>query len=277
VKRAISALALLVCVCLPAAAQQQPIRIRCGGASYTDSKGQVWQADAGFSGGTESSTSAQIGGTSDEALYQAGRNNHNSVPLIYSFPVVNGSYDVNLLFAETSSSMESIGARVFNVKIEGTTAFQNLDIFAAAGARAALAKSTNVQVQNGTLAIEFDNVVQSAKIDAIEILPVAAQTPQLSVNFSYPDGTPVTGTLTYSVSSPLLSFQGTQALQNGHAQCVLFASPNAMGISAQFQVNLSLTDSSSNTLWQLTMQVNPAQVSLGSVQSSTLNVVVQKI
>jgi len=173
--------------------------------------------------------------------------------------------------------MESIGARVFNVKIEGTTAFQNLDIFAAAGARAALAKSTNVQVQNGTLAIEFDNVVQSAKIDAIEILPVAAQTPQLSVNFSYPDGTPVTGTLTYSVSSPLLSFQGTQALQNGHAQCVLFASPNAMGISAQFQVNLSLTDSSSNTLWQLTMQVNPAQVSLGSVQSSTLNVVVQKI
>lgn len=277
-KRAISFLALLVCVCLPAAAQQQPIRVRCGGPSYTDSKGQTWQADTGFNEGAVTSTSLQIGGTSDEALYQTGRLNHDSaVPLVYSFTVANGSYDVNLLFAETSGSMESVGARVFNVKIQGVLAFQNLDIFAAAGARGALARSTNVQVQNGTLTIEFDNVVQAAKIDAIEILPVASQTPQLTVNFVYPDGTPVTGTLVYSLSSSLLSFQGSQPLNNGRAQCVLFASPNSMGISAQFHMNLSLTDNSSHLLWQVTMQMNPAQVNLGSVLSSTLNVVVQKI
>jgi hypothetical protein len=277
VKKALTFLALLLSQCLPAAAQQQPIRVRCGGTSYTDSKGQVWQADTGFSGGTTNSTTLQIGGTSDEALYQTGRYNHKAAgPLIYSFPVANGSYDVNLLFAETSGYFESVGARVFNVKIQGVSAFQNLDIFAAAGARAALARSTNVQVQNGTLTIEFDNIVQTAKIDAIEILPVAPQTPQLTVNFTYPDGSPVSGSLIYSVSSPLLSFQGTQPLVNGRAQCVLFASPNSMGISAQFQVNLRLMDDSSHLLWQVSLQMNPAQINLGAVSSSTLNVVVQK-
>ena len=276
-KKALTFSGLLLFLSLPAVAQQQTIRIRCGGPSYTDSKGQIWQADTGFSGGTENSTTQQIGGTSDEALYQTGRYNHNAaVPLVYSFAVANGSYDVNLLFAETSGSLESVGARVFTVKMQGTTAFQNLDIFAAAGARAALAKSTSVQVQNGKLTIEFDNVVQAAKIDAIEILPVAPQTPQLTVNFTYPDGTPVSGNLVYSVSSPLLSFQGTQPLVNGQAQCVLFASPNSMGISAQFQVNLSLMDNSSHLLWQVSLQMNPAQINLGAVSSSTLNVVVQK-
>lgn len=277
-KRAISFLALLAYASIPVAAQQQPIRVRCGGSRYTDSNGQIWQADTGFSGGSPSTTNVEIGGTSDQALYQTGRYNHNAAaPIVYTFAVANGGYDVNLLFAETSNSLESVGARVFNVKIQGATAFQNLDIFAAAGARAALAKSTNVQVQNGTLTIEFDNGVEAAKIDAIEILPVAPQTPQLTVNFSYPDGTPVAGTLVYSVTSSLLTFQGMQALSNGQAQCVLFASPNTMGISAQFQVNLSLTDRSGNILWQVALQMNPAQVNLGTVQSSTLNVVVQKL
>jgi len=197
--------------------------------------------------------------------------------LVYTFVVPNGSYSVNLLFAETSRTAESIGARVFNVKIQGISAFQNLDIFASAGARAAFVKSTNVKVQHGSLSIEFDNVAQVAKVDAIEILPVPAQAPQLAINFLYPDGTPVMGTLAYSVTSSLLSFQGSESLTNGQAQCVLFASPNTMGINAQFQVNLSLTDAAGHQQWQLNLAVNPAQVNLGAVQSSALNVVVQKL
>ena len=272
-------LAFVMVLCFPRGVEaQQPIRVRCGGAGYTDSNGQVWQADFGFNGGSSNSSSQQIGGTADQALYQDGRyNNSGSTPLLYTFALPNGSYNVNLLFAETSKTAESIGARVFNIKIQGISAFQNLDIFAGAGARAAFVKSTNVTVQNGSLRIEFDNVVQMAKIDAIEILPVPAQAPQLAIYFFYPDGTPVVGTLTYSVTSSLLSFQGSQPLTNGQAQCVLFASPNTMGINAQFQVNLSLMDAAGHQLWQLNMGVNPAQVNLGAVQSSALNVVVQKL
>jgi len=96
---------------------QQPIRVRCGGSSYTDSNGQLWQADSNFKGGSTNSTTQQIGGTADQALYQDGRyNNSGSSPLLYTFAVTSGSYNVNLLFAETSKSAESIGARVFNVK-----------------------------------------------------------------------------------------------------------------------------------------------------------------
>jgi hypothetical protein len=97
------------------------------------------------------------------------------------------------------------------------------------------------------------------------------------LNFTYPDGTPVPGNLAYTISSSLLSFQGINPLINGQAKCVLYANPSALGISAQFTLNLSLMDTAGHTLWQLTVAMDPSQVNLGSVQSSALNVVVQKI
>jgi Malectin domain len=279
VKNLLSMLVLFAAVCLPTRAQAQaPIRVNCGGPAYTDSKGHLWQADTGYNGGHTNSTTESLGGTVDQALYQTARyNNSGSAPLVYTFSVPNGTYNINLLFAEWNPSFESVGARVFNVKIQGSLAFPNVDIFASAGAQAALVKSTSATVQSGTLQIEFDNVVQVAKIDAIEILPVPPQSPQLTLNFFYPDGTPVVGTLNYSLTSSLLSFQGSEPLTNGLARCVLFASPDSMGISAQFQVNLSLSDNRGNVLWQIALQANPAQVNLASVQSSTLTVIVQKI
>jgi len=52
--------------CLPVAAQtQQPIGVNCGGANYTDSNGQVWQADTGFNTGTASPNAAVTAGSSD--------------------------------------------------------------------------------------------------------------------------------------------------------------------------------------------------------------------
>ncbi len=271
-------LTVLVVLCFPAAAlAQQPIRVNCGGTSYTDSKGQVWQADFGYNAGLRYSSSAQISGTSDPTLFQSERYNSGSSPMIYSFPVANGLYHLNLLFAEIYGPLQKVGARVFNIKVQGNLAFQNLDIFAAAGANAALIKGMDVSVQNGVLSIEFDNSVQNAKVDGIEILPLPAQSPQLNLKFNYPDGTPVSGTLNYSISSSLLSFQGSAPLTNGQAQCVLFSNPSALGISAQFTVNLNLTDSAGRQLWQLSLGMNPAQVNLGAIQTSSLNVVVQKL
>lgn len=272
-RKVLYVLALVMGACLPAAAQQQPIRINCGGPNYLDSKGQTWQADQSFNTGSPYSSSASIGGTTDPTLFTTERYNGGSSPMIYSFPVANGSYHVNLLFAEIYFA--SAGVRVFNVKLQGNLVIQNLDIFAAVGADKALVKGADVEVLNGVLTIEFDNVVQNAKIDAIEILP--SSSPTMTLQFHYPDGTPVVGALNYSVSSSLLSFQGSQALANGTALCELFANPSAIGISAQFQVGLSLTDSAGHILWQMNVGMNPAQVNLGGVQSSSLNVVVQKM
>jgi hypothetical protein len=160
--------------------------------------------------------------------------------------------------------------------LQGAAAFSNLDVFAAAGANTALVKGADVTVSNGQVSIEFDNFVQTAKIDAIEILPVPAG-PSLLLNFTYPDGTPVPGNLAYTISSSLLSFQGSSPLTNGQAKCIIYANPSALGISAQFTVNLSLTDIAGHTLWQLTVAMDPSQVNLGAVQISALNVTVQKL
>jgi len=264
--------ALLAVLPYPANAQQQTIRVNCGGASYKDSHGQIWQADTGFNGGTEENLGGTVAGTADPLLYEDYRWN----PTSYSFQLNNGQYHVNLYFTEAAPQAEVIGGRVFNVSLQGARTFTNVDIFAEVGANTALIKTANVSVTNGTLSIGFAHVNGlNPKVSAIEILPGVAP-PTLTLTFKYPDGTPVSGKLNYAVTSSLLSFNGAAALANGQAQCVLIADPSALGISAQFNVNLNLTDSAGHQLWQLNVGMNPSGINFGAVQNSTLNVTVQK-
>jgi len=268
------ALALLP---IAARAQQQPIRVNCGGPSYTDANGQLWQADTGYSTGETANMAAVITGTPNQALYQTQRFNADaSIPLVYTFKVPNGAYHVNLYFAETWSPAMATGARVFNVKLQGNPAFTALDVFAEAGANAELVKGSDISVTNGQIAIEFDDLVANAKIDAIEILP-GASGPQITLNFKYPDGTPVAGKLSYTISSTLLTFNGSEPLVNGQLNCALLANPSALGISVDFTVNASLTDAAGNVLWHVNVGMNPSQVNLATVQNSNLTVVVQKL
>ncbi len=263
-------------VSLPAAAQtQQPIRIDCGGAAYTDTNGQVWQADYGYNTGTVSKNVSTTAGTSDPALYNTSRYNGGTTPMVYSFPVANGSYRVNLLFAENSSAEEKIGARVFNVKLNGQAVLQNFDIYAAVGAKAAVVEGFNTIVTNGSVSIEFDKLVQNPNVNAIEILPLSNE-PLLTLKFSYPDGTPVAGSLNYAMSTSLLTLGGSLPLVNGQATCALVSSPDVLGLIGQTQVFLNLTNSMGNMVWQVSMGLNPVNADLSQMQNSTLNVVLNK-
>ena len=271
--------ALLAITVLPVAASAQtPIRVSCGGQSYTDAKGQVWKADTGYNGGTATKIPVIVTGTSDPMLYESGRYNANrSSGMNYTFTVPNGQYHVNLYFAETAGeAYYASGVRVFKVKMQGQPVFSNLDIFAEAGAKAALIKGADIVVTNGSVNIEFDDVIQNAKVNAIEILS-GSSGPELSLNFKYPDGTAVVGTLHYTVSSSLLSFQGSVPLTNGEANCALFANPSSLGLSMQFTVSATLNDTAGHLLWTMNMGLNPSQVNLAAVQSSTLTVTVQKL
>jgi hypothetical protein len=263
-------------------AQTQAIRVKCGGPAYTDSKGQAWSADKDFNGGLVSIVGGPVSGTTDPALFQDGRMAGDTGPLVYSFPVANGSYHANLYFAELYSSDAFVGGRVFNVKVEGTTVLQNFDIFKTVGANTALIKGVDFAVTNGAATIELDNVPghDRGKIAAIEITSNSTTStgtaPTLTLNFTYPDGTPVNGTLNYAVSNNSLKLSGNVPLTNGQATCMLFTSPQALGLTGQFNVTLSLTDSANHSLWQITLSMDPTSVSFGSVESSTLNVVVRK-
>ncbi|HWZ98116.1 MAG TPA: malectin [Candidatus Dormibacteraeota bacterium] len=271
---------LMAAACMPAAAQtQQAIRIDCGGPAYTDVKGQVWQADNSYSSGFTDIVNTNIAGTTDQSLYQSARYGlATGEPVIYSFPVAPGAYHVNLYFAETYPPAEKVGGRVFNVKLQDVTTLQNLDIFAAVGANSALVKGTDILATDGQVKIELDSITQVAKINAIEIIQTVAM-PQLNLNFVYPDGTPVAGSLNYNVSSAktgATTLSGNQPLNSGRVTCLLISSPKLLGLFGTMNVNLSLTDTAGHALWQIMLTLNPSSANFASVQSSSLNVVVQK-
>jgi hypothetical protein len=141
-----------------------PIRVRAGGAAYTDPSGNVWSADTDFSGGTKYSTTHAITNTATQPLYQEERYGNFD----YKFAVPNGSHTVTLKFAELY--WDKAGERVFDVAINGVTVLSNFDIFANAGAEyKALDESFSVSVTTGTITIQFTTVVNNAKISAIEI------------------------------------------------------------------------------------------------------------
>jgi endoglucanase len=89
----------------------------------------------------------------------------------YRVPVPNGTYTVNLEFAEPY--LTAAGQRVFDVGVGGQT-LTNLDVFGQAGGKnTALIKSfTNIPVSNGMLVITFTPRKQNPEINGIDILVV---------------------------------------------------------------------------------------------------------
>lgn len=135
------------------------IAINCGGGAYIDDTGKLWVSDTGyFNTGNSGTTSAQISGTTKQEIYRSERYDLGSAPeMVYSIPLTNGAYDVVLHLAETYSGIQGTGQRVFDLKIEGTTVFDGVDIYAEAGGRnKALTKTANnILVTGDSLDIEF--------------------------------------------------------------------------------------------------------------------------
>ena len=147
-----------------------------GGNAYTDTQGNSWAADNGFTGGETDSTTHAIANTPDPTLYQSERYGDFS----YQFTVPNGSYNVKLKFAEIYWT--SPGQRVFNVTINGTEVLSDFDIVAAAGAAyTAIDESFPVTVADGSIMIQFTSgPANLPKISAIEISSSSGVVVQLS-------------------------------------------------------------------------------------------------
>ena len=146
-------------------------RVNCGGASYTDDKGNVWGADQaytagswGYTAGNTYTTSDAIANTADDLLYQSERWGLQG----YRFDVENGEYQVTLFFAEIY--FHSTDKRVFHVDIEGTRVLNNYDIFAEAGHDYATQKNYTVLVTDNQLNINFVKYIEDPKISAIEVV-----------------------------------------------------------------------------------------------------------
>ena len=185
-------------------------------APYTDSSGQLWATDASVvSGGQalqEPGTTVINAGRFDPKLFMNQRwgDGGNSGPL-YSFPVSNGQYAVNLYFVDTYAPTCAKGARIFDVLVEGKVALSNLDIFDQAtgsgnvpGCKRGLVMTVPATVSDGALAISFTRKTQYPRIDAIEILPVAQA------------GNLAQGKLTTWSSLETPAFPASAAVDGGH-------------------------------------------------------------
>ncbi|WP_459193776.1 fibronectin type III domain-containing protein [Halosimplex sp. J119] len=138
--------------------------INAGGDSYA-SGGITYEADPLTEGDTNSTGDA-IEGTSDDTLYQTERYGES---LTYDLSVPNGSYTVQLQFAEIY--WNSTGERSFDVAVEGTQQISGLDLYAEVGHDTALVETIEgVTVSDGSLTIEFTASADNAKVSAIRVL-----------------------------------------------------------------------------------------------------------
>jgi hypothetical protein len=178
-----------------AAADVTPVRMVVG-SPVTDSAGHYWATETGFVGGSTSSTSRDITGTTDDRLYQRERIGMSA----YRVPVgAAGTFTVVMHLSE--NKFNAAGKRVFDVQAEGRTVVPGLDVYARAGARyRAHTVSFTADVSDGTLDLGFVKRVDNAKVSSIQVTrnSVAAPTTTPTVtkpgadNTGVPAGTALT-------------------------------------------------------------------------------------
>jgi len=151
-----------------------PIRIACGEAKpVTDAEQNVWGADEYYSDGTPSLNSGQpVTGTDSPVLYDGQRYGPIGTSFSYKIPVPAGRYTVLLKFTENFAA--AVGARVFDVSINGASVLSNFDIFAAGGDAdwVAVDRTFTATVgSQGAITIDFTPIplANNPKVDAILI------------------------------------------------------------------------------------------------------------
>ena len=97
--------------------------------------------------------------------------------MAYAFPVPSGTQvEVRLYLAETYAPSQVVGGRIFDVKVDGTTPFRNVDVFARVGANRGLVLSSSV-VSDGTVDLRFVPGVSNPSVKGVEVVTATGATP----------------------------------------------------------------------------------------------------
>lgn len=139
--------------------------LNAGGDAFTAANGVEYEADT-FDNGRAFSTSADIAGTTDDGLYQTEK---WASTLSYETEVANGTYDVELNFAEIWGGAQTAGTRVIDLYVEDELVFNDLDLADEAGFQTALDLVGQVTVEDGSLSIRATGEVQNAKLAGFAI------------------------------------------------------------------------------------------------------------
>jgi hypothetical protein len=137
-----------------------------GRAAYVDRAGQTWASDTSCTGGTSFSVPTRaIQGTRDSQLFLGGRS--GLFHCAFAFPP--GTYEVHLLFAETTGLEETGRTVVYSMNGGPST---GLDVVDDAGGDGIETEKVFVNVQpEGDGKIHLDFTSLQSFLNAIEILP----------------------------------------------------------------------------------------------------------
>jgi hypothetical protein len=153
----------------------RPIRIVTKKSPVTDSEGHVWAADEYVMGGHLVERSSSVLNPRQKNLFEGERFGNFE----YHLPVAPGKYRLTLLFAETyfgskipNSPPFRIGARVFDVFVNGVAILRDFDIGEAAGGPNRGVEQTFENLMpnaQGLIVIEFHPLRNYACVNAIEL------------------------------------------------------------------------------------------------------------
>jgi hypothetical protein len=153
----------------PPAGPETILAVNAGGTRYVDSQGNVFQADALFTGGKDKDATDKIGAiaeTEDDFLYRSERWGTFG----YALPVADGTYDVVIKCAEIFWSDPD--KRIFDITAEGRAVATNLDLVAEAGSLTAHDLTARVEVTDGELNVDFAASVNNGQVCAILVRTV---------------------------------------------------------------------------------------------------------
>jgi PKD repeat protein len=204
-------------------------RVNAGGPAVPSlDSGPAWSDDSGTSSSfrnSGSSTSSYnpvanvdstVPASTPRAIFDTERydpqHNNQNQNLLWSFPVASGTQvDVRLFFANRCTCTSTVGSRVFNVTVNGSTVLSNFDVVATAGDQTGTMKDFVVTAPStGRVTIGFGRITQNPNIDGIEILKtgVIATPPTDTWNIRSYNGTTVGGA---TASTTPLSVSNTRA------------------------------------------------------------------
>ncbi len=155
----------------------ESLRINCGGGSYRRPDGALFSEDRFFTGGKPMGQRSWdqvlpsplvIQGSPDAFLYQTQRRSSagSGSPVGYRIPLPPGQYRLRLHFAELTE--KAAGRRRFGVRIEGEEKFSGFEPLSS-GFATAVEKECDVEVNDGSLEIEFLPGQGQPSIAAIEV------------------------------------------------------------------------------------------------------------
>ena len=143
------------------------LAINSGGPDYISSDGTLFAADTYLPGNTYA-VSEPISGTDDDAIYQTEVWNFDG--FVYDVPLSNGTYRVDLHFAEIYAPVTQPGDRVFDLFMEGQLVLDDFDAVSAAGDQfAAHVHSAMVTVTDGALTITTSGIVENPKLSGFSV------------------------------------------------------------------------------------------------------------